>query len=94
MISHNHPRFADPSFQPDRMPIDPMMRPDTYDSTAVHDHSLWITCGECGTTKVDRIGQTCGICKSFHVRENQKQLDALNCEIAAILGFIPSRRSL
>ncbi len=72
MISHNHPRFADPSYLPDQMPVDPMSRPDTYDSTAVSAEE-WglhsITCHECGFTVVKRKGETCCICKSWLVRK-------------------------
>jgi hypothetical protein len=51
------------------MPIDSMLRADAYDSTAVHDTSHWLTCHECGTVRVQRLGQTCGICRTWLLRK-------------------------
>ncbi len=52
-------------YQPCPMPVDTMLRPDTFDSMAVDDDSPWTTCASCTRLRVEREGDICKLCAFF-----------------------------
>lgn len=64
MVSHNHPRFSDYSYDPCPMPVDSMLRA-AYESAVEDDGRIYceFTCSECGTEPVERIGMCCFRCR-------------------------------
>lgn len=65
MPSHNSSAFGTPWIDPN---IGGFAEPRHREYEPEVGYGDWITCVECGKTRVQRVGLTCGICRSFILR--------------------------